>query len=74
MNCSIGCSKSNATAVGPASTLLDAILRPRNAQIWKLEAALKCRLCKNGQYAAPVHMIKLTEEREITRYEISEVP
>jgi hypothetical protein len=28
--------------------------------IWKLEAALKCRSCKKGCYAPPVHMIKLT--------------
>jgi hypothetical protein len=36
--------------------------------IWKLEAALKCRSCKKGRYAPPVHMIKLTETREITPY------
>ena len=36
--------------------------------IWKLEAALKCRSCKKGRYAPPVHMIKLTQEREITPY------
>ena len=27
--------------------------------IWKLEAALKCRLCNKGRSAPPVHMIKL---------------
>jgi hypothetical protein len=32
------------------------------------EAALKCRSCKKGRYAPPVHMIKLTEKREITPY------
>jgi hypothetical protein len=32
------------------------------------EAALKCRSCKKGRYAPPVHMIKLTREREITPY------
>jgi hypothetical protein len=36
--------------------------------IWKLEAALKCRSCKKGRYAPPVHMIKLTQEREIASY------
>ena len=46
----------------------DAIRRPRHTPIWKLEAALKCRACKKGRYAPPVHMIKLTETREITPY------
>jgi hypothetical protein len=36
----------------------DAIRRPRNTPIWKLEAALKCRSCKKGRAAS--HMIKLT--------------
>src|SRR3984893_11931105 len=49
-----------------ASLPLDAIRRPRDTPIWKLEAALKCRSCKKGRYAPPVHMIKLTETREIT--------
>src|SRR5450631_4616449 len=49
-----------------ASLPLDAIRRPRNTPIWKLEAALKCRSCKKGRYAPPVHMIKLTQEREFT--------
>jgi hypothetical protein len=43
-----------------ASIPLDAIRRPRDTPIWKLEAALKWRSCKNGRYARPVHMIKLT--------------
>jgi hypothetical protein len=47
---------------------LDAIRRPRDTPIWKLEAALKCRSCKKGRYAPPVHMIKLTQEREIAPY------
>ena len=51
-----------------ASIPLDAIRRPRSTPIWKLEAALKCRSCKKGRYAPPVHMIKLTQEREITSY------
>jgi hypothetical protein len=36
--------------------------------IWQLEAALKCRSCKKGRHAPPVHMIKLTATREITPY------
>ena len=32
------------------------------------EAALKCRSCKKGRYAPPVHMIKLTATQEITPY------
>jgi hypothetical protein len=52
-----------------ASIPLDAIRRPRHTPIWKLEAALKCRSCKKGRYAPPVHMIKLTVEREITPYQ-----
>jgi invasion protein IalB len=51
-----------------ASIPLDAVRRPRDTPIWKLEAALKCRSCKKGRYAPPVHMIKLTKEREITPY------
>jgi hypothetical protein len=47
-------SKSNANAARP------------HAHFWKLEAALNCRSCKKGRYAPPVHMIKLTEKREIT--------
>jgi hypothetical protein len=51
-----------------ASLPLDAIRRPRDTPIWKLEAALKCRSCREGCYAPPVHIIKLTETREITPY------
>jgi hypothetical protein len=51
-----------------ASLPLDATRRPRDTPIWKLEAALKCRSCKNGRYAPPVHMIKLTMQREIAPY------
>jgi hypothetical protein len=40
----------------------------RGIPIWKLEAALKCRSCRKGRYAPHVHMIKLTETREITPY------
>jgi ribosomal protein L44E len=51
-----------------ASLPLDAVRRPRDTPIWKLEASLKCRSCRKGQYAPPVRMIKLTEQREITPY------
>src|SRR5258705_7590704 len=44
-----------------ASLPLDAIRRPRDTPIWKLEAALKCRSCRKGRCAPPVHMIKLTD-------------
>jgi hypothetical protein len=47
---------------------LDAIRRPRDTSIWKLEAALKCRSCRKGRYAPSVHAIKLTETPEITPY------
>ncbi len=50
-----------------ASIPLDAIRRPRDTPIWKLEAALKCRSCK-GRYAPRVHMIRLAATREITPY------
>jgi hypothetical protein len=39
-----------------ASLPLDAIQRPRDSSIWKLQAALKCRSCRKEHYAPPVHM------------------
>jgi hypothetical protein len=51
-----------------ASLPLDAIRRPRDTPLWKLEASLKCRSCRKGRHAPPVHMIKLTDKREITPY------
>jgi hypothetical protein len=51
-----------------ASIPLDAIRRPRDTPIWKLEAALKCRCCGTRRYKPPVYMVKLTQEREITPY------
>jgi len=44
---------------------LEAIRRPRDTPLWKLEASLKCRSCRKGRYAPPVHMIKLTEKQEM---------
>jgi len=51
-----------------ASLPLDAIRRSRDTPLWKLEASLKCRSCRKGRYAPPVHMIKLTEAQEISPY------
>jgi hypothetical protein len=51
-----------------ASIPLDAVRRPRDTPIWKLEAALKCRSCGTRRYKPPVHMIKLTETRQTTPY------
>jgi hypothetical protein len=51
-----------------ASLPLDAIRRPRDTPIWKLEPVLKCRSCQTPRYSPPVHMIKLTQEREIAPY------
>jgi len=51
-----------------ASLPLDAIRRPRDTPIWKLEASLKCRSCRKGRSVPPVRMIKLTEARSITPY------
>jgi hypothetical protein len=47
---------------------LDAIRRPRDTPIWKLEASLKCRSCRKCRSAPPVRTIKLTETRAITPY------
>jgi hypothetical protein len=44
--------KLSATAARPASLPLDAIRRPRDTPLWKLEASLKCRNCR---YAAGAH-------------------
>jgi hypothetical protein len=51
-----------------ASLPLDAIRRPRDTPIWKLEAALKCRSCATPRYAPQVHLIRLTRERKIAPY------
>jgi len=51
-----------------ASLPLDAIRRPKDTPLWKLEASLKCRSCRRGRHAPPVHMIKLTEVQELTPY------
>jgi hypothetical protein len=51
-----------------ASIPLEYVRRPPQTPIWKLEAALKCRSCRTSRYSPPVHMIKLTEAREIVPY------
>jgi hypothetical protein len=48
-----------------ASIPLEHVRRPRDTPIWKLEAALKCRSCRTPRYSPRVHMIKLTQQREI---------
>jgi hypothetical protein len=63
-----GSNRSLALSETRASLPLNAIRRPRDTPIWKLGAALKCRSCRKGRYAPPVHMIKLTREREIAPY------
>ena len=45
---------------------LNAIRRPRETPMWKLDASLKCRSCWKGRSAPPVRMIKRTKAREIT--------
>jgi hypothetical protein len=51
-----------------ASLPLNAIRRPPETPIWKLETSLKCRSCRKGRNAPAVHMIKLTESQSITPY------
>jgi hypothetical protein len=51
-----------------ASIPLEHVRRPRDTPIWKLEAALKCRSCRTPRYSPPVHMIRLTEERQMVPY------
>src|SRR3954453_22685723 len=51
-----------------ASLPLDAIRRPGNTPIWKLEAARKCRSCRTPPYSPPVRIIKLTGQRELSPY------
>lgn len=48
---------------------LDAIRRPHDTPIWKLEAAFRCRSCASPRYKPPVFLVKLTKERMIARYE-----
>ena len=54
-----------------ASIPLDAIRCPRNTPMstqytdLELEAALKCQSCRKGRYSPLVHMIELTQERDL---------
>lgn len=41
------------------------VRRPRDTEIWKLESAFRCRSCSTKRYSPPVHLIKLTKQREI---------
>jgi hypothetical protein len=60
----VGCNRCKTKASLP----LEAIRRPRDTPLWKLEASFKCRACCKGRYASPIHMIKLTARREISPY------
>lgn len=51
-----------------ASLPLNAIRRPRETPVWKLEASLRCRSCATPRRRAPARMVKLTEQREISPY------
>jgi hypothetical protein len=51
-----------------ASIPLEHVRRQRDTPIWKLEAALKCRACRTPRYSPPVHMIRLTTERQTVPY------
>jgi hypothetical protein len=51
-----------------ASMPLEHVRRPRDTPVWKLEAALKCRSCRPPRYSPRVHMIKLTQQREMAPY------
>src|SRR6266849_4067331 len=51
-----------------ASIPLDAIRRPRDTPIWKLEGSFRCRSCGTRRYKPPLHLIKLTQEREVAPY------
>jgi hypothetical protein len=47
---------------------LEAVRRPRDTPIWKLEASLKCRACRTPSYAPRVQLIRLARERKIAPY------
>ena len=51
-----------------ASIPLEHVRRSRDTPIWKLEGSFRCRSCGTRRYRPPVHMIELTEQREITPY------
>ena len=48
-----------------ANLSLADICLARDTPICKLETSLKCRSCRRPRYLPPVHMIKLTEQREL---------
>jgi hypothetical protein len=52
-----------------ASIPLEHVRRPRDTPIWKLEGSFRCRSCGTRRYRPPVHMIRLTAQREITPYQ-----
>jgi hypothetical protein len=52
------------------SSIRSAIRRPRDTPIRKLEGSFRCRSCGTRRYKPPVHVIKLTTEREIKHWDI----
>ncbi|MGB8608381.1 MAG: hypothetical protein WCE28_25460, partial [Bradyrhizobium sp.] len=53
------------TAINPAA---NHAIRAMRFAAHNAGAALKCRACKTPRYAPPVHMIRLTKERQIAPY------
>ena len=51
-----------------ASLALEAIRRPRDTPIWKLEASLKCRACRTPRCAPRVQMMRLAKDQKIAPY------
>jgi hypothetical protein len=67
--------RSSALVVRSASACrLNAIRRPRDAPLWKLEASLKCRLCRTLRYASPAPMIRLGPRFAATKCRIAFEP
>jgi hypothetical protein len=53
--------------VAPSAQLEDLLETSRRPPI-RSEASLKCRSFWKGRYAPPVHMIRLTEQRQTVPY------
>lgn len=50
-----------------ASIPLVHVRRPRDTPVWKLEASFRCEQCGNIRYRPPVRLIRLTQERSVSR-------
>src|ERR1700676_5426520 len=69
---------STAASVGSKSDVIAARPKPASHSIasagrrthpyGSLRLHLKCRSCRKGRYAPPVHMVRLTEDRETAPY------